>query len=115
MTAHDQPQKHLRSIVAMLSLFGNHTSRWYSTQALHAFLAVAQEEGQTMEAIATAIHGKRSTVSRQLLDLGATDRNGNPGYGLIDILPHPLVPCANSYFLSAKGRRVLKELALLQR
>ena len=97
----------------MLDVLADATSPVISTQALRAFLAVAREEGRTMDEIATAIGGKRSTVSRQLLDLAASDRNGNPGYGLIEVLPHPLIPCANSYFLTAKGRATVSELLRL--
>lgn len=100
-------------LVRFLSYVQENLGTRLSAQSVQAFVLVAIKEGRNLAEITVALDAKLSTVSRQLLDLGLTDRNGNPGYGLIDIRKDPLHAGVNRYFLTARGRMVAKELAAI--
>lgn len=81
-----------------------------STQVIHAFLAVAQDEGQSLTEYANLLGTNISTASRQFLDLGDRNRKGEKGYMLVDRRVVSDNLRVNRYFLTSKGRLLLTSL-----
>lgn len=102
-----------RLMFKFLNYIHSNVGKRLSAQSAQAFLQVALQEGRNLKEITLALDAKLSTVSRQLLDLGDSDRNGNPGYGLLDIRKDPLHAGVNRYYLSPRGRMVARDLAAL--
>ncbi|WP_292632631.1 MULTISPECIES: hypothetical protein [unclassified Novosphingobium] len=80
------------------------------TQVVHAFLMVAQDEGQTLSTYAHQLGTNISTASRHFLDLGDQNRKLEKGYMLIDRKADPRNLRINRYFLTTKGRLLIKSL-----
>lgn len=80
------------------------------TQVIQAFVVVAQNEGQTLSAYAAQIGTNVSTASRHFLDLGERNRKMEKGYMLIDRRVDPSNLRINRYFLTTRGRLLLKSL-----
>jgi DNA-binding MarR family transcriptional regulator len=87
------------------------TSPVLPVPSLRILTLLAQADAPTMCRIADALHGKRSTISRRLLDMGRSRRCGSVGHGLVYSINHPSVPCAKSYLLTTKGRALVDRLA----
>lgn len=80
------------------------------TQVIHAFLMVAQNEGQTLSTYANRLGTNISTASRHFLDLGDHNRKLEKGYMLFDRKVDPKNLRINRYFLTTKGRLLVKSL-----
>lgn len=75
-----------------------------------AFLLIALDEGNGVNAYARAFGIDRSIMSRTLHAIGERARSGGPGLGLITMKPHPLDQKRVQIFLTSKGRSVAKEI-----
>ena len=102
-----------RALIEALGHAMGTTQITVSAQSLRAVLIIAQEAGLTMTEIASKVGGKQSTVSRTLLDLGNTKRNGDSGHRLVYAVPHPSGNHAKSYFLTSRGHKLVDEMAML--
>ena len=80
------------------------------SQVIQAFLIVAQNEGQPLTEYARLLGSNLSTASRQFLDLGERNRKMEKGYMLLDRHVDPADLRVNRYFLTAKGRLLLRSL-----
>jgi DNA-binding MarR family transcriptional regulator len=75
-----------------------------------AFLMVALDEGQGVNAYARAAGIHRAAMSRNLHAIGDRARNGGPGLGLVIMQPHPSDPVRSRIVLTRKGRLVAKDI-----
>lgn len=75
---------------------------------LMAFIVVALNEGKPMKEIAKLADSNISTMSRQLIDLGARNRRMEPGYMLIEQRQNPMNLRENQYSVTLKGAQLLK-------
>lgn len=80
-------------------------------QWLQALALLSVDDGLTLTELAQKVGASPSTMSRQLLDMGASKRDGAPGHGLVYSVPHPSVPCAKSYRLTLKGQTLVRVMA----
>jgi len=87
------------------------TAQTVPIQWLQAITLLSIEDGLTMAEIARTIGASPSTMSRQLLDMGLSKRDGSPGHGLVYSVRHPWVPCAKSYHLTLKGQTLVRDMA----
>lgn len=94
----------------MLWVARNRLGRSGSAQVLYLLLHIALNEGQRLVDLIAVSKGRPSTVSRQLLDLAGTRRDGRPGHGLVEIRLDPLDPCANNYYLTPSGEAFIAEI-----
>jgi DNA-binding MarR family transcriptional regulator len=78
---------------------------------IETLLVVSRQEGASMKEIAKMVDSPISTTCRDLLDLGARNRRGQPGYGFIEQRPDPIHFRRNQYQLTPKGAFVLKRWA----
>jgi hypothetical protein len=78
--------------------------------SLRAFLLVMQEEGLSVEEYSNRLKVSKSTMSRQLLDLGDRNRKGEPGVGLVTSRPNPIDRRQVEYRLTSKGRAVAAKI-----
>jgi len=75
---------------------------------VQTFLTAARYEGLTVSELNEKIPANRSTLSRQLLDLSSTLRDGRPGHGLLTRVPKPDDLRSVMLVLSDKGKNVMK-------
>lgn len=75
---------------------------------LMAFLIVALHEGKPMKELTKLADSNISTMSRQLIDLGARNRRMEPGYMLIEQRQNPMNLRENQYSVTLKGAQLLK-------
>jgi DNA-binding MarR family transcriptional regulator len=87
------------------------TAQTVPVQWLRALTLLSIEDGLTMTEIARTLGASQSTMSRQLLDMGQSKRDGAAGHGLVYSVPHPSVPCAKAYRLTSKGQTLVREMA----
>ena len=80
------------------------------SQVIQALLAVAQNEGQPLSDYARLLGTNLSTASRQFHDLGERNRKMEPGYKLIERQVDPSDLRVNRYFLTTKGRLLVRSL-----
>lgn len=73
-----------------------------------ALLLVAVHENKPMKDLAAIADTNISTISRQLIDLGARNRRMEPGYGLIEQRQNPMNLRENRYSLTLKGNHLIK-------
>lgn len=73
-----------------------------------ALLLVSLHENKPMKELASLADTNISTISRQLIDLGARNRRMEPGYGLIDQRQNPMNLRENRYTLTLKGNHLIK-------
>jgi DNA-binding MarR family transcriptional regulator len=78
-------------------------------RSIEAVLLVAQYEGESMSDYARRAKMSTSSMSRNLLDLGPRDRYMRKGYGLLIRRENPNNPSHAQYFLSEKGKALLKK------
>ena len=74
------------------------------TQLVHAFIAVARNEGSTLTDLAERLGANISTASRHLLDLGERNRKKEPGYDLVESRTDPTSLRSKNYTLTPKGK-----------
>lgn len=75
-----------------------------STQAAHAFVVVAMNEGSTLTEIAGKMGANYSTASRHLGDLGARTRKKEVGFGLIQAKINPANYTERLHTLTPRGK-----------
>src|SRR5262249_7788823 len=83
-----------------------------SSLAMEAFLLVAREPGLSVTEYAKRLKAPKSTVSRDLLDLGDRNRKGEPGVGLVTSRPNRFDPRQLEYRLTPRGRALVKQIGL---
>ncbi len=81
-----------------------------SMPLVQTFLTAARNEGRTVNDLAELANGPRSTVSRHLLDMSETLRNGKPGYDLLNRVRHPKDLRSVIFVLTPKGKMVLSQI-----
>jgi DNA-binding MarR family transcriptional regulator len=110
---HDD-ERRLRSLLRVLGLF-QVLSLQIPVSMVEVFLLVAMNEGCSLRDLVQMSGRPQSSVSRQVLDAGETNRLGEPGLGLISWTIAPEELRRKQYWLTGKGRallqRVLTELA----
>lgn len=93
-----------------LSAFQLGTTHEVPAPLVQTFLAVARNEGKTVNELVELTNGNRSTVSRHLLDLSENLRNGAPGYGLLNRVRNPTDLRSVMFVLSPKGKNYLTQM-----
>ena len=73
-----------------------------------ALLLVVLHENKPMKDLAALADTNITTLSRQLIDLGARNRRMEPGYGLIEQRQNPMNLRENRYSLTLKGNHLIK-------
>jgi DNA-binding MarR family transcriptional regulator len=95
--------------VAFLNIFRAIHPR-IETQAIHAFLYVAQHEGKTQREIADAVGTTQASISRNLALL--SDYTNSPMH-LLTMRESPTDRRQKEYALTTRGRMVLQQLRAL--
>lgn len=109
--ANDDGQEYLKRAARLVESMQRGMTRRMSALRATVFLKVALDEGQTVNGIARDLDAATSTVARHLLDMGEVDRNGGPGYRLVEVRKDPLHPLLLRYFLTAKGKELVADIA----
>jgi DNA-binding MarR family transcriptional regulator len=91
----------LVEVLYALHLLGH--ARW---RLLYTFAEVMFEEGLSVAEYAEHAGLAPSSMSRNLLDLGAADQDHRPGLNLIVSRPHHLNRRVHASFLTDDGRRI---------
>ena len=106
-----EDERKLRALVHILDYFQGHAPQ-IPASMIEAFLLVAMNEGCSLRDI-TEMSGKpQSTMSRHLLDLGDTNRQGGVGLGLVRWRIAPDELRRKEYTLTPKGRGLLRRVLL---
>lgn len=79
-------------------------------QQAELFLLVALREGLSMKDIMEITGAKKSTISRQLTDLGRRNRRMEPGHMLIEVAMDDFDMRKNLYQLTDKGQGVIEKI-----
>ncbi|WP_422023334.1 hypothetical protein [Pyruvatibacter mobilis] len=77
-----------------------------SVGAIETFVAVANQEGLSLNEYAKVMDAPLSTVSRHLIDMSVKRRNGDVGYDLVIREVDPNNLRQNVYTLSARGKKL---------
>jgi hypothetical protein len=94
----------------LLEYTGKEMGRSTPLRLVQLLALVELSDDSSMMDLALDVDAFPSTTSRDLLRLGAEDRNGNKGYEMVWQRPHPLHPMRNEYGITEKGRRFLDGL-----
>jgi DNA-binding MarR family transcriptional regulator len=81
-------------------------------QYVFAFLLVAEEEGLGVVDYAKRAGVSISVMSRHLLDIGERNRHMEKGFGLVAFRSNPMELRRHEYFLTDKGRALLRKVLL---
>ena len=81
-----------------------------SVQVAHTFLLVAQRQGESLTDLSKGSGFPLSTVSRNLLDLGARNRKREPGLGLVMTTVDDFELRKKKVSLTPKGQMLIKQL-----
>jgi DNA-binding MarR family transcriptional regulator len=102
-------ERKLRALRHILSYFQEHEPQ-IPASMIDAFLIVAMNEGCSLRD-AVAMSGKpQSTISRHLLDLGERNRKKEPGLGLVAWRIAPDELRRKEFYLTPKGRALLRRI-----
>ena len=82
---------------------------------VQAFYVVSLEQGLSVNEYARRLKVSKSTMSRMLLNLGASNRKFEPGAGLVTSYPNPRDEREVQYWLTSRGRALATQLAALMR
>jgi DNA-binding MarR family transcriptional regulator len=77
---------------------------------IQTFLLVAEKEGLSVADYAKKAGMSPTTMSRNLLDMGERDRNGEEGAGLVEGRDNILNRRERVYHLTPKGRALLASI-----
>jgi DNA-binding MarR family transcriptional regulator len=102
-------ERRLRSLVRIVDHFEDHSPQ-IPASMIEAFLLVALNEGCSLRQVVEMSGKPQSTMSRQLLDLGDRNRTGAPGLGLVEWRIAPEELRRKEYYLTPKGRALLKRI-----
>jgi len=80
-------------------------------QYVTAFMLVAVDEGLGVTEYARRADVSQSVMTRHLLDLGASNRHHEAGYGLVQQKPDPLDRRTTRTMLTVKGRALAAKVA----
>lgn len=105
---HDQ--RAIRRVERLLGTFRSAMDETIPIQIAHTFIVVALNEGKGVLELAELVGTNKSTMSRHLLDLSTTLRNGRSGYGLLNRAADAGNLRTVSYTLSARGKLLLHNL-----
>ena len=110
MAKEDQDFSGLKKFDQALSQARGALSPTVPTQLLQAFIKVALQEGKTLSEYAEELQSNLSTASRHFLDLGELDRNGNPGFNVVDRREDPVNRREKRYTLTPKGKILARNI-----
>jgi DNA-binding MarR family transcriptional regulator len=79
-------------------------------RCVQALFLVAQREGRSVSDYAQLAEMPASTMSRNLLDIGERNRHMEPGFGLVVGKRNPENLRELEYFLSVKGRALVRKV-----
>lgn len=79
-------------------------------QVAHTFILVCRNEGIGVTDLADKAGASKGTMSRHLLDLSVSLRNGDEGYGLLQRTQDPANLRSVIYTLTPKGRLLKNQL-----
>ena len=77
---------------------------------VHTLLTVIEHPGEGVISLAQRVGVNKSTMSRHLLDLSVSLRNGAPGYGVLSRNHDPVDLRAIRYDLTPKGELIVNQL-----
>ena len=102
-------ERRLRALVHILDYFEDHAPQ-IPASMIEAFLLVALNEGCSLRDVVKMSGKPQSTMSRHLLDLGERNRKMEPGLGLVAWRIAPDELRRKEYFLTPKGRGLLRRI-----
>jgi hypothetical protein len=105
----DEEQTSLAKLKRSIELFRELESRIPSSY-IDAFLAVALDPGKGPTAYAKAMNTIQPIASRALLEIGPKARQKEESLGLVDRQVSALSLRDQEYFLTPKGRKLLRDL-----
>jgi DNA-binding MarR family transcriptional regulator len=82
-------------------------------QYVRTFFLVAQQEGRSVTDYAKTAGVSKTVMSRHLLDIGPTNRDMGDGFQLVVSNPDPSDSRNKLYYLSEKGRTLLRRVQRL--
>lgn len=100
----------LRQLARAVDLFAVLDPTHLPAHFIQVFLAVATEGPCTFRQIEDSLGLSNSAVSRTLNALGATNRRGYPGFGLVTVERDPREGRRFIVLLTAKGRALKRQL-----
>jgi len=107
-----ESEKQMKMIERLLREMRASISPNIPVQMVHTLVVVALNEGKCLTEITKLTAGKVSTTSRHLLDLGIRNRKKEPGYGLINCETDAVELRKNNYFLTTRGKLLMRQLAI---
>lgn len=105
----DQKAK-LRGLKRALQAMQSKTSDNATLSLLQSFLTVCDNEGKGVVELSDIVGISRTTMSRHLLDLSESLRNGSDGYKLLIRTQDPSNMRSVAYVLSNKGKALRNQL-----
>jgi DNA-binding MarR family transcriptional regulator len=105
----DEERRSLQRLHDAMGVFKGVSAQMPVGQAM-ALMLVALHEGKSLRELAELADTKMPTMSRQLIDLGLRNRRMEPGYMLVEQKQNPLSMRENQYFMSLKGKHLLKDV-----
>jgi len=101
--------RELNTIMRLLETF-RRVDAVLPAQMAQCFVAVALRPGLTAHNLAEMTGLSQSGANRNIQALGARNRLGKPGLGLIEAVPDPVETRRKIMFLTAKGQKLAAEL-----
>jgi DNA-binding MarR family transcriptional regulator len=105
----DAQEQVIRSTLSALEPFFGIRATMPARQ-IQTFLLVAEKEGLSVADYAKKAGMSPTTMSRNLLDMGERDRNGEEGAGLVEGRDNILNRRERVYHLTPKGRALLASI-----
>jgi DNA-binding MarR family transcriptional regulator len=106
----DKDTKALNKALSLCSAFQT-VEQTMPIQVAKTFLTIALFPGRSLRAYQDILGVNEATLSRHCLDLGARNRQKEPGYGLIDQRSNPTDLRQNVYTLTPKGKALIHTIA----
>ncbi|MBB3692993.1 hypothetical protein [Sphingomonas sp. BK580] len=100
----------LKKMDRALTAWRQATSGATPVQLFHTFVLVCLNEGIGVQALADKAGASKGTMSRHLLDLSSTLRNGEEGYGLLSRIQDPTSLRNVQYVLTNKGKLLKNQI-----
>jgi DNA-binding MarR family transcriptional regulator len=79
-------------------------------QLISTFATIARHPGKAVKEYADMEGVSKSVMSRHILDLGERNRRMEPGFGLVQAIPHPMELRKHEVTLTPKGHRFALEI-----
>lgn len=103
----------LRQLARALDLFAVLDPTHLPAHFIQVFLVVATEGPCTIKLIEDRLQLSNSAVSRTIQALGAINRKGAPGFGLVQVDPDPAEGRRYLIQLTGRGHAIARQIAAL--